>query len=146
MTSVRNYTIPLLLLPSPEPSLLTLPLLLLLLPSPSLLPATLPSCHCHCPCHPCHRPSLVAWYDKQQNADMGGTFFLELYFDSVILVGIGQYFLGIYHTDTKGKLGRYTLVLFFWQEPLFFLERVVMAPFLRGPAPILRKKGFPAKP
>jgi hypothetical protein len=28
----------------------------------------------------------------------------------------------------------------------FFLERGVMAPFLRGPAPILRKKGFPANP
>ncbi len=28
----------------------------------------------------------------------------------------------------------------------FFLERGVMAPFLRGPAPFLRKKGFPAKP
>ncbi len=28
----------------------------------------------------------------------------------------------------------------------FFLERGVMAPFFRGPAPILRKKGFPAKP
>ncbi len=28
----------------------------------------------------------------------------------------------------------------------FFLKRGVMAPFFRGPAPILRKKGFPAKP
>jgi hypothetical protein len=28
----------------------------------------------------------------------------------------------------------------------FFLEMGVMAPFLMGPAPILRKKGFPAKP
>ncbi len=28
----------------------------------------------------------------------------------------------------------------------FFLKRGVTAPFFRGPAPILRKKGFPAKP
>jgi hypothetical protein len=28
----------------------------------------------------------------------------------------------------------------------FFLVRGVTAPFFRGPAPILRKKGFPAKP
>jgi hypothetical protein len=28
----------------------------------------------------------------------------------------------------------------------FFLERGVKAPFFRGPAPILKKKGFPAKP
>jgi hypothetical protein len=28
----------------------------------------------------------------------------------------------------------------------FFLKRRVTAPFFRGPAPILRKKGFPAKP
>jgi hypothetical protein len=32
---------------------------------------------------------------------------LELYINSVILVGIGQYFLGIYCTNTKGKLGWY---------------------------------------
>jgi hypothetical protein len=32
---------------------------------------------------------------------------LELYIESVFLVGIGQYFLGIYQTDTAGKLGQY---------------------------------------
>ncbi len=72
--------------------------------------------------------------------------FVELYTDSVFLVGIWLVFFGIYQTDTGGKLGRYISVFLFWREPLFFLERGVMAPFLRGPAPILRKIGFPAKP
>jgi hypothetical protein len=74
------------------------------------------------------------------------TFLVELYTDSVFLVCIWLVFLGIYQTNTGGKLCRYISVLFFWREPLFFLERGVMAPFLRGPAPILRKNGFPAKP
>ena len=33
--------------------------------------------------------------------------FLELYTDSVFSVGIRSVFLGNYHTDTEGKLGRY---------------------------------------
>jgi hypothetical protein len=33
--------------------------------------------------------------------------YLELYTDSVFSVGIRSVFLGIYHTDTEGKLGRY---------------------------------------
>jgi hypothetical protein len=36
--------------------------------------------------------------------------FLELYTDSVFSVGIRSVFLGIYHTDTEGKLGRYISV------------------------------------
>jgi hypothetical protein len=71
---------------------------------------------------------------------------VELYTDSVFLVGIWLVFLGIYQTNTGGKLGRYISVLFFLAGTPFYLKRGVMAPFLRGPAPILRKKGFPAKP
>jgi hypothetical protein len=35
---------------------------------------------------------------------------LELYTDSVFSVGIRSVFLGIYHTDTEGKFGRYISV------------------------------------
>jgi hypothetical protein len=35
---------------------------------------------------------------------------LELYIDSVFSVGIRSVFLGIYHTDTEGKFGRYISV------------------------------------
>jgi hypothetical protein len=35
---------------------------------------------------------------------------LELYTDSVFSVGIRSVFLGIYHTDPEGKLGRYISV------------------------------------
>ncbi len=38
-------------------------------------------------------------------------------------------FLGIYHTDTKGNLGRYILVSFFWREPIFPLKRGHWPPF-----------------
>jgi hypothetical protein len=36
--------------------------------------------------------------------------------------------------------------IIFLEGTPFFFKGGVMAPFLRGPAPILRKKGFPAKP
>jgi hypothetical protein len=68
-----------------------------------------------------------------------------LYTNSVFSVGIRLVFLGIYRTDTGGKLGRYISVFFLAGTPIF-LERGVTAPFLRGPAPVLRKKGFPTKP
>ena len=42
---------------------------------------------------------------------------LELYTDSVFLVGIQLVFLGILSTDTEGKLGWYISVLKKWQEP-----------------------------
>ena len=42
---------------------------------------------------------------------------IELYIDSVFLVGIRLVFLGILPTDTKGKLGWYILVLKKWREP-----------------------------
>jgi hypothetical protein len=45
---------------------------------------------------------------------------LELYTNSVFLVGIQLVFLGIYQTDTRGKRGWYISVLYFWREPLFF--------------------------
>jgi hypothetical protein len=62
----------------------------------------------------------------------------------VFLVGIRLVFLGFYQTDTGGKLGWYIPVLLFWWEPLFSLKEGSWPPFLG--APILRKKGFPAKP
>jgi hypothetical protein len=60
------------------------------------------------------------------------------------LVGIGWYFLSINHTDTKGKLGWYILVLKIWQETFFPLKRGALAPFLMHQAPLLRKNGVPA--
>jgi hypothetical protein len=41
----------------------------------------------------------------------GGAAFLELYTEFVFLVSIGWYFLGIYRTNTAGKLGQYCTVL-----------------------------------
>ncbi len=54
---------------------------------------------------------------------------LELYTNLVFLVGIRLVFLGIYQTDTGGKLGRYISVYFFWREPLFFSKRGSWPPF-----------------
>ncbi len=54
---------------------------------------------------------------------------LELYPDSVFLFGIGRCFLGIFPTDTKGKLGRDVLELYIWQEPLFSLQGRLLPPF-----------------
>ncbi len=72
---------------------------------------------------------------------------LELGTDSVFLVGIRLVFLGFYQTNTGGKLGWYIHfgIIILAGTPFFF-KRGVTAPFFRGPAPILRKKGFPAKP
>ncbi len=50
-------------------------------------------------------------------------------------------FLGIYHTDTDGKLGQYILVSKRGQLPPFFNKRGAMAPFLRSTSPLLMKKG-----
>jgi hypothetical protein len=44
---------------------------------------------------------------------------LELHPNLVFRFGIGWYFLGIFLTDTRGKLGWYVLVSYIWQEPLF---------------------------
>jgi hypothetical protein len=64
--------------------------------------------------------------------------------DSVLLVGIWLVFLGIYRTDTgRSKTRSLHFGIIFLAGTPFFLERGVMAPFLRGPAPILRKTGFP---
>jgi hypothetical protein len=49
--------------------------------------------------------------------------------DLVFLVGIWLVFLGNYRTDTGGKLGRYILVLLFWQEPLFSSKGGSRPPF-----------------
>ncbi len=83
------------------------------------------------------------------------TIILELY---IKLVFSGRYrsvFLGIYHTNTKGNLGRFILVSLFWREPLFpstrghwpsvWGKKGALAPFLIRPAPLLRKQGVPAK-
>ena len=68
--------------------------------------------------------------------------FLELYTDLVFLVSIGQYFLGIYHTVTKGKFGWYIPVSKLWPEPPFpfSLKRGAFPPF-RGFSPPFEDKG-----
>ena len=53
---------------------------------------------------------------------------LELYTDSVFSVGIRSVFLGIYHTDTEGKLGQY-----------FRYQKI-------GGSPLFPKKGGPRPP
>jgi hypothetical protein len=58
-----------------------------------------------------------------------GMFLLELFRNSVFLVGIGWYFLGILQTDTKEKLGWYILVLQIWREPLFHSKGGHWPPF-----------------
>ncbi len=70
---------------------------------------------------------------------------LELSNDSVFLVGIGWYFLGIYQTNTKGKLGRYILISKIWREPPFSLKREAFAPFKQDSAPLMKIKRVPAK-
>jgi hypothetical protein len=70
--------------------------------------------------------------------------FLELYIE---LVFSGRYrlvFLGIYHTDTEGNLGRYISVSFFWREPLFE-EKGGTSPLFDTASPPLAEKGVPAK-
>ena len=58
------------------------------------------------------------------------------------LVGISWYLPNQYRRKTRSvHFGIIILV-----GTPFFLKRGVTAPFFRGPAPILRKKGFPAKP
>jgi hypothetical protein len=52
-----------------------------------------------------------------------------LFTDLIFLVGIGWYFLGIYHINTKGNLGWYILVSKLWQEPLFPPKRGLWTPF-----------------
>jgi hypothetical protein len=68
---------------------------------------------------------------------------LKLFTDLVFLVGIGWYFFGIYHTDTKGNLGWYISVSKFWQDPLFPSNTGGVGPLLEHSAPLLREKGFP---
>ncbi len=65
--------------------------------------------------------------------------FLELYPDSVFRYGIGWYFLGIFLTDTKGKLGKDLRYHTFGGNPF----SLASAPFLMDQAPLLR--GVPAK-
>jgi hypothetical protein len=66
-----------------------------------------------------------------------------LFTDLEFLVGIGWYFPGIYHTDTKGNLGWYVLVSKFWREPLFLSKKRGFGPLLEHSAPLLKEKGFP---
>ncbi len=93
----------------------------------------------------CNGTAIPIW-GKAKKHTIWASFWLGLYTDLVFLVSIWLVFLGIYQTGTGGKLRPYILVLYFLAGTPFFLERGVMAPFLRGPAPILRKKEFPAKP
>ncbi len=65
---------------------------------------------------------------------------LELLTESVFFGRYQSVFLGIYHTHTNGKLGRYILVSKRGQLPPFFHKRGAMGPFLRSTAPLSRKK------
>ena len=68
---------------------------------------------------------------------------LELYTNLVFLVGIRLVFLGIYQTDTGGKLGRYISVYFFGGNP-FCPRKGGHGPLFEGPSPHFEeKKGFP---
>jgi hypothetical protein len=44
---------------------------------------------------------------------------LELYPNLVFRFGIGRYFLGIFHTDTEGKLGKAFGILHLMGTPFF---------------------------
>jgi hypothetical protein len=57
-----------------------------------------------------------------------------------IVVGIWLVFLGIYQTDTGGKLGRYILVLCFWWELLFLPLKGGHGPLFEGPNPHFEEK------
>jgi hypothetical protein len=70
---------------------------------------------------------------------------LKLYTESVFFGRYWSVFLGIYHTDTDGKLGRYISVSKREQLPPFFLKRGAMAPFLMSSAPFEEKRGEPCK-
>jgi len=67
-------------------------------------------------------------------------FLLELYTDSVFSVGIRSVFLGIYHTDTEGILGRYISVSKRGQCPPFSSKGGQWPPFWEAP-PHFGKKG-----
>ena len=69
-----------------------------------------------------------------------------MYPESVFFGRYQSVFLGIYHTDTEGKLGQY-LVSKFWREPLkklagapFFLRRGGLGPLFVHFALLLKKK------
>jgi hypothetical protein len=69
-------------------------------------------------------------------------FQVELYTNLVCLVDIQLVFLGIYQTDTGGKLGRYILVLLFWRKP-FFPQKGGHGPLFEEPSHHFEgKKGF----
>ncbi len=85
-----------------------------------------------------------------------GLLYVELYIESVFSGWYWLVFLGVYHTDTEGNLGRYILVYIFLAGTPFSTQNKALAPFLRkkgAPAPfliqpappLLRKKGVPAK-
>ena len=65
---------------------------------------------------------------------------LELYTDSVFSVGIRSVFLGIYHTDTEGKLGRYISVKKGGSAPLF-PQKGGNGPLFEKLDPLLEKRG-----
>jgi hypothetical protein len=59
-------------------------------------------------------------WTKKNTYRFNSTWFqLELHPDLVFQFGIGWYFLGIFLTNTGGKLGWYVLVSYIWWEPLF---------------------------
>ncbi len=71
----------------------------------------------------------------------GGAFFVELYPESVFSVGIRSVFLGNYHTDTEGKLGRYISVSKRGQCPPFSSKGGQRPPFWEDQPPFGKKGG-----
>ena len=67
-------------------------------------------------------------------------FLLELYTDSVFLVGIRSVFLGIYHTDIEGKFGRYIRYQKGGSGPLF-PQKGGNGPLFEKLQPLLEKGG-----
>jgi hypothetical protein len=74
---------------------------------------------------------------------------VELYTESVFFGRYRSVFLGIYHTDTKGKLGRYIRYQNFggslskkWREPPFSYKGGPRPPFCTLRPPFEEKKEF----
>ena len=61
--------------------------------------------------------NLLKWPDLKMSPPLPQV--LELYPDSVFRYGIGWYFLGIFLTDTEGKLGKDLWYCTFGGNPFF---------------------------
>ncbi len=96
-------------------------------------------------------PPPFLW-EKGASANFKIPNLLELYTKSVFFGRYRSVFLGIYHTDTEGKLGQYFRYQIFggspskyWREPPFSCEGGASAPSLHTLPSFWRKKGIPAE-